>query len=973
MKATTSENTLVIHGFKLLRKEFIKEINAEASYFEHSKSGARLVKIAALDENKTFSISFRTFPLSDNGTPHIMEHSVLNGSKNFPVKSPFDVLQKGSLSTFMNAFTSKDFTTFPVASMNEKDYFNLMHIYLDAVFNPLIYVDDRILKQEGWHYELEDPEGPVTYKGVVFNEMKGAFSNPQRELWYQTYKNLFPDSPYGFESGGHPLSIPSLTQSDFLDYHRQFYDPENSYIFLYGDAELEQELEFIDREFLSQYTKTGNIPEIADQKPLGAGKKIKVYYPALDGVETKDQTFLSVAYVAGHNTNLALTMSLDILCEVMVNQESAPLRLALEKAGIGHDVSAFVTNYKQNVFQITVQNANASDSEKFEQIITEVFTRSIHEGINKQEIEAILNRLEFHLREGNDAQKGWTCISQMLPGWFFADDPFSGLMYEIPLAEIKSSLTTNYLETILKKYFLESRHSLIITLEPKPGLDKQNNLILEEKLERFKEELSEEEKAALVEQTRDLLEYQKREDTPDILDKIPLLDIDDITPHSLWYGTDQFDLSGIPVLYHEEFTNEVIYLNLYFDLRVIPYPELPYASLLSNLLGLLNTTRYTYGELNRKLNAHTGGFMTTVNAYQEFQDEEKFLPKFKVTSKAMKSDLGNLAELAGEIILNSRFNDTERIKCLLIRHLSQLEANIKRDGYTVATHRISSYFSWQGVFNEQTSGLDYYWFVQDLVKNIETKSDHIISMLKKVADAIFTRNNLIIGITCGRNDLETLLPELNEFAGRFANNGGFASDWLIEPRVKNEGILASSKVQYVIKGYNYKKLGYKWNGKMRVLNQVLSTDWLQNRVRVIGGAYGGWSSFGLNGSATFNSYRDPNLRETFRTYDLIPDYLSNFDIDQKGMTRYIIGTISTLDKPLTVSQRGEQAFSSFFIKRRNEDFQADRQAILSTTPEDIREFSGMVKEILDQKSYCVYGNAERLTSEYKLFTSLINI
>ena len=448
-----------IFGFRLVEKQFVKEVNAECLSFEHIKSGARLVKIAAADPNKTFCIAFKTFPESDNGAPHIMEHSLLNGSVNFPVKSPFDVLIKGSLHTFLNALTSKDVTMFPVASMNQKDYFNLMHVYLDAVFNPLIYKDPRILKQEGWHHELENPENPVVFKGVVYNEMKGSFSNPVRELWYQVFKILFPDNAYGFESGGYPAMIPSLTQEEFIAYHKKYYHPENSYIFLYGDGDLEKELEFIDKEYLSRYERVNNPVTISEQKPFASMKEVTGYYSFMEGISTEDQTFLSLNYVAGSGIDKTLTMALDLLCEVLVNQESAPVRLALLKAGIGQDVSASSNNFQQNVVQILVQNANPQDIEKFHATVNTTLRETVEKGLDKKEVEGVLNRMEFQLREGNDAQKGFTFINQSLPGFIFANDPFIGMEYEKPLDEMKKALTSNYLESLIPLYFIDNPHS----------------------------------------------------------------------------------------------------------------------------------------------------------------------------------------------------------------------------------------------------------------------------------------------------------------------------------------------------------------------------------------------------------------------------------------------------------------------------------------------------------------------------------
>ena len=478
-------------GYKLIEKRFVKEINSDCFYLEHIQSGARVVKIAANDANKTFCIAFKTIPESDNGAPHILEHSVLNGSQYFPVKSPFDVLSKGSLHTFMNAFTSKDFTMFPVASMNDKDYFNLMHVYLDAVFNPIFRTDERVLRQEGWHHELPDKDSPVVYKGVVYNEMKGAFSSPNRELAYQAYKHLFPDNGYGYESGGYPTAIPSLTQDDFIRFYQRYYHPENSYVFLYGDADPGKELEFIDKHYLSDYKKNDHGIEISDQEPFAATKDLTHYYPVMEGALTDTQAFLSLNWVAGHSTDRELSLSLDLLCEVLFNQESAPVRLALQEAGIGQDVSANTDNFKQNVIRVIVQNADAKDKDRFYKVVTDTLTDVVKHGLDQKELEGVLNRMEFQFREGNDAQKGMTAIFQSQTGFFFANDPFIGLEYEKPLAKIRKAISEKSLESIIQSSFLENTHALLLTLKPRVGLDKERNEETMQELQKFKSSLDE--------------------------------------------------------------------------------------------------------------------------------------------------------------------------------------------------------------------------------------------------------------------------------------------------------------------------------------------------------------------------------------------------------------------------------------------------------------------------------------------------
>jgi Zn-dependent M16 (insulinase) family peptidase len=970
MNVNTPENS---YGFRLIEKRFVGEVNADCLFYEHEKSGARLVKIRADDPNKTFSIAFKTFPESDNGAPHIMEHSVLNGSVNFPVKSPFDVLLKGSLNTFMNAFTSKDFTMYPVASMNHRDYFNLMHVYLDAVFNPMIHADPRIFRQEGWHHELTGKGEPVIYKGVVYNEMKGAYSEPNREMFYQVFKALFPDNAYGFESGGYPAAIPALTHEEFLRFHKQYYHPENSYIWLYGDGDLDKELEFLNAGYLSKYDRGNYRASIDDQEPFDSVRNVDAFYPVTDDAPLENQTLLNYSFVAGSNTDQSLCMALDLLAEVLVNQESAPVRLALQEAGIGQDVYASVSNYKQNVFSIDVQNANPGDQDRFMDVLMKTIREAASGGLDKTTVEGVINRIEFRLREGNDAQRGMTAIQQSQPGFFFADDPFLGLEYEKPLAVVKTALNTDFLEDIIRKFMIGNTHAVRVTLAPKTGLDQERNVQIVKELEAFRAGLDETAIETLIAQTEDLVAYQQREDTPEAIATIPMLELADINPKALWYPVSQMDVEGTTVLFHEEFTNDVVYVNLFFDLRVIPQELIPYASLLSNLLGTLNTGNYDYGDLNRELNIHTGGFYTSLKSYSEEMNDAGMLPKFMVSSKAMKDKVGKLFMLAGEILVSTRFRDTERLKTVLARHQAQLESYVKGNGYQVASRRLPSYFSIQGVFGELIGGLDYYWFVSDLTRNFDVRAKEISENLERTASLVFTTGNLVSAVTCGKGALEAFTAGLGSFRQVLPSKTEPYQPWHFNPEKKNEGILAASKVQFVISGYNFKKLGFRWDGRMRVLNQILSTDWLQTRIRVIGGAYGGFSTFSLNGTVTFNSYRDPNLRETIDNYRETAAYLERFDADGQAMLRYIIGTIAGLDSPLTASQKGDQAVTQWFNKRTPADLQCDRDAILSSTPEDIRGFAALIRAVMDQGNLCVYGSEETLKAGQDLFGSLVKI
>ncbi len=961
------------HGFTLVEKKFVNEVNAECLLFKHDKSGARLLKVAANDPNKLFNIAFKTVPENDCGTPHIMEHSVLNGSKNFPVKSPFDVLVKGSLNTFLNAMTGSDITTYPVASMNNKDYFNLMHVYLDAVLNPLIYEDPRILEQEGWHHELESKDGDVVYKGVVYNEMKGAYSSPNRELDYQINKILFPDNTYGVSSGGYPTEIPKLTYEAFIDFHKKFYHPGNSYILLYGDADLDQELAFIDSEYLSKYELSDQTVEIPLQKPFEAMKEAEKTYAVPEGAPTQDQTFLNLSFVAGQSTDRVLSMSFDVLTDALVNHESAPVRLALQEAGIGRDVRASFNEAKQNVFEITVQNANPEDKDKFREIVFSAMEKAANEGFDKTMVEGILNRMEFNMKEGNTPQKGLMYLMQSYQTWFFADDPFVGLEFNAPLEETKKALTADWLENTVKQYLLDNPHSLLMVLKPEPGLQAKISAATEEELKAYKASLTEEQIDELIGDTQALIEYQKKEDTPEALASIPMLERSDISSEVEWFGVKKQEVAGVDVLQHEEFTNDILYSNLYFDVRVLPAELISYAKLLSSVMGKLNTENYSFGDLDNALNINTGGFSTYLTTYLEDQSNENILPKFAVYSKATSEKAGKMFELVNEVINHSKINDPERLKELITRHHARVDSDIKNNGLNYAMTRLTSYYSKSGMYNEKTQGLDYYRFVSDLAENFDAKSDEIIANLEKTAALLFSKENLIATITCSEKDFAGYSAGLESFVAAVKEAPLEWQEWNFDYEKKNEGLESASKVQYVVKGYDFKKLGYEYDGKMRVLNQVLSTDWLQNQVRVIGGAYGGFAGISQSGTVYFASYRDPNLKETIDTYDKTPGYLDEFEADDNTMTRYIIGTISRMDGPKTASQKGNLAIEYYFEKTTPEQLKAEREAVLATTADDIKGMKKLVEDVLAQDAICVYGNEEKVKENAGLFGSVVSL
>lgn len=971
--AATPQTGDHMSGFKLIEQRFVKEVDAECLLFKHEKSGARLFKIANNDLNKTFCITFKTVTESDAGTPHILEHSVLNGSTNFPVKSPFDILSKGSLNTFLNAMTGSDITLYPVSSMNDKDFQTLMHIYLDAVFNPLIYEDPRILEQEGWHHDLEHADSAITYKGVVYNEMKGAFSSPTREWGYLVDKALFPDTPYSFSSGGYPEAIPTLTHADFLSFHRKYYHPSNAYIFLYGNGNLASELEFIDENYLSRYTASEQVVDIPLQAPFEALRTGSGFYSATEGSELEGNSYLSLSFVAGLSTDQQLGLGLRVLLQALVNNESAPVRLALQEAGIGKDVSAWRDDLKQNVIHIRVQNANADEADKFRQVVFETLEKTVQAGLDEAAIAGILNRLEFNLREGNTPQKGLYYNNRALGSWFWNDEPFSGLEYEKPLLELKDAIHKGYLDELISKHMINNPHALLFTLNPKPGLESENDARTNTELADYKASLSDDEVDALVEHTSMLVAYQKSEDTPEALASIPLLDLKDIEPKVDWFVAERSKVARVPYLHYDTFTNNISYIKLFFDLRVLSEEQLPYASLLATLLGSIGTENYTFGELDNALDTHLGGFDTYLTNYIQQRDDDKLLPKFVVSSKVLSVDQSKAFEFAEEVLTRSQLNDVERIKDVLDRHHSQLSSRVKRDGLGYARTRLFSYTTNAGMFDELTGGLEYYWFISDIVENFESRQAEVLAELNTVADRLFSRKNLLAATTSDESAEKAFRKALKQFSRSLENDKPEYKSWDFKAETLNEGFMAASKVQYVVQGTDFTDLGYEWDGKIRVLNQIISREWLKNQVRVIGGAYGGFARFSPTGQVYFGSYRDPNLEETLENYSGTPEFIKTLDIDEVEMTRFIIGTISGMDRPRTPSQEGNAAIARYLTEITEDELQAERTAVLNTTLEDVKTYEKMVADILKNSPICVYGNEDKLKQSKDLFDKLITL
>ena len=966
----------IVHGFRLVRREEVKETASTAYEFHHEKSGARLLYLQNKDDNKVFSISFRTPPEDDTGVPHIIEHSTLCGSRKFPLKEPFVELVKGSLNTFLNAMTYPDKTMYPVASCNDKDFHNLMDVYLDAVFYPAIYNQPEILMQEGWHYEIEKPEEPLRYSGVVYNEMKGALSSPEDLLEIQVMKALFPDNTYACESGGNPAAIPNLTYEQFIDFHKKYYAPSNSYIYLYGDMDIEEKLAFINDEYLSHFDVVQVDSHIPLQESFGHLKEIQATYPIGEEESTEGKTFLSYNLVMAKAGEHELVNALQLLEQALLKTPAAPLRKALIDAGIGMDVSSHLeTNVHQPYLTITVNGAEADKVELFKEVIHNTLTDLAEKGIDRDSLEAALNLFEFQLREADFGSypKGLIYNISLMTNWLYDQDPLTKLRYEQDIVDLREKLAGNYYEELLKKYFLDNTFGAVVIMAPDKEMAQKQEQAMAEKLADIKAKMSTEELQQIIENTAKLKLRQQTPDSPEALSTIPLLKIEDIEPNAKKIPLEEKELKDIKVLYTPADTNGIVYLNLYFKADVIPQELIPYAYIYCDILGLVDTENTSYEDMTNRVNLNTGGISFDIVNFTQSGKADSMAPYFKVTAKAFARKVPELADILAEILLTTKYDDKKRILELLQQDRSEMELNMLQSSVQVALARLNSFISKSGAYNE-IGELSLYPVVKKLTDEFEENVENFCSKLQQVGELLFNSQNLVMGVTIEEGlynkFAQEIAPLLEALAEASANKSVQMQDYVLPVENQQEALMSSSQVQYVAKGANLYKLGYEMTGAYQVLDMLLRYEYFWVKIRVQGGAYGAMTRFNLDGDMMFVSYRDPNLAETIKVFDETADFLRGFEASDREMTKYIIGTMSGVDTPMTPRLLGNNAQRLYFRGITYEERQKRRQQLLHTTVEDIRNLAPAIEACMEENNLCVFGNAGVIKANEGLFQKL---
>lgn len=961
-------------SYDIIEERKIEDLNSYSYLLRHKKTGARVALLSNDDENKVFYIGFRTPPADSTGVAHIIEHTVLCGSENFPVKDPFIELAKGSLNTFLNAMTYPDKTVYPVASCNDKDFQNLMHVYLDAVFHPNIYREEKIFKQEGWHYELESPEDELTINGVVYNEMKGAFSSPDDVLDREVLNSLFPDTPYGTESGGDPDVIPELSYEDFLDFHRKYYHPSNSYIYLYGNMDMAEKLDFIDKEYLSDFDELSIDSSIRIQPGFEKPREIHKGYSIMEGESEKENTYLTYNTLIGDNLDRKQYIAFQVLDYALCSAPGAPLKQTLTERGIGKEIySTYDNGVMQPYFSIVAKNTDASRKEEFVSVIETVLKEQAEKGIDKKALRAGLNYFEFKYRESDFGSypKGLILGLQVLDSWLYDDSkPFIHVEANDTFAALKEELEKGYYEELISKYLLHNNHRTVLVLEPVKGLTAKKDGELRQKLQEYKQSLKPEELEKIAAQTRELEQYQEEPSSKDALAGIPLLTRGDMKKTAENYVNEERYADDTLVLFHDIFTNGIGYLRFVFDIGMIPKELFPYIGILKNVLGMVDTENYDYSDLYHETNIKTGGINMSVNTYTNALHMSEYKITFEVKVKVLYENLKEAFKLVEEIILHSKFDDTKRLYDIIAEVQSRMQASMVSAGHSLAAVRALSYVSETAAVSEQISGIPQYRLLENLEKEFNEEKDDLVRKLSLLVKSIFRPENLMVDYAATEKEYDGMNELVKEFKEKLFTVQVEKEKYQPALEKKNEGFMTSAQVQYVCRAGNFRHKGLAYTGALKVLKVMLGYDYLWNRVRVKGGAYGCMCNFGKSGDSYFVSYRDPNLEKTVDVYEKAADYIASFEADERTITQFIIGAISDLDVPMTPSAKGMYSMTGYMTKLSFEKIQQERDELLAVTQDSIRALSEHIRAFMQEDCLCVVGCEEKLKENKEMFGSI---
>ena len=962
-------------GFDLLEESFVKEISSQAKIYTHTKSGARLLVLLNNDDNKVFCSSFKTPPEDDTGVAHIMEHSVLCGSKKYPVKEPFVELMKGSLNTFLNAMTYPDKTIYPVASRNLMDFRNLVDVYMDAVFFPELA--EEAFEQEGWHHEFENDS--ITYKGVVFNEMKGVFSSPESYLDMATNRELFDKSTYRYESGGYPPAITDLSYESYLKFHKEKYHPANSWIILYGDLDEDYWLDYLDGEYLSKFSLPDfKLPEIISQPLLDEVKDIECFYPAVEET-SEDQSLILMSFIVGTPADVEKNFAMGVLDAILIGSAGSPLKKALLESKFGKDTLdyGYSNETMQTSWSIGLRDSSPTNKDKFVKLVFDTLSKLCEEGIPDKIVAAAMNSCEFQLREANFGSypKGLIYSMNIMSRWLYDGCPLQGLKYEGLLKDLKKKIKKgNYFESLIKEHFLENKNYIIATCKPDEDMGKQLEDEEKSELKEFENKLSEADKAEILKRNEVLLKRQTTPDSIEALATIPRVSVKDLNRTVERIPSEELSYDDIKYIYHDLPSQKVSYLHLDFDCGSVAIEDFKWLSLFNSLMIKCGTKDISYDEFAQDISIETGGISSTLNIYSSYLTESKTGCSLSVQGKAMLDKTEPFCDLLSKVLFEVDFSDLARIKTVIDSMISRLNNTLQNNGDRVAKNIISASLSATGYLSNKISSIEYLEFLKSVREKLNSSSEELYEKFKMIKSKVFTKANLIVNLACDNEDFEFIKQSISQVVKPLAV-GQKQSFGKVELAPKeNIGISSSGSVQYVAKGINFLELGYKNHGCFDLLNQLLSTGYLWEKVRVQGGAYGCYLSFDkISGSLVLTSYRDPNLEETIQVFDQIADYLENLEVTQDEFEKLIIGTVGRLDGPMTTSQKSKLSLNRYLAGVNYEDLDKRREELLNTKLEDLKEFAKYFRELAKHGSICVHGSETKIKAVSSMFDKILTV
>ncbi|GFP84559.1 presequence protease 1 chloroplastic/mitochondrial [Phtheirospermum japonicum] len=943
-------------GFEKVSEEFIAECKSRAVLYKHKKTGAEIMSVSNDDENKVFGIVFRTPPKDSTGIPHILEHSVLCGSRKYPLKEPFVELLKGSLHTFLNAFTYPDRTCYPVASTNTKDFYNLVDVYLDAVFFPKCVEDVKTFQQEGWHYELNDPSEDITYKGVVFNEMKGVYSQPDSILGRAAQQALSPDNTYGVDSGGDPQVIPKLTFEEFKEFHRKYYHPSNSRIWFYGDDDPNERLRILS-EYLDNF-EANSAPEeskVDYQKLFSKPVRIVEKYPAAEGGDLKKKHMVCLNWLLSETPlDLETELALGFLDHLLMGTPASPLRKILLESSLGESLvgGGVEDELLQPQFSVGLKGVSEDEIGKVEELIMATLRQLAEEGFDSEAVEASMNTIEFSLRENNTGSfpRGLALMLRSVGKWIYDMDPFEPLKYQEPLKALKARIAKEGSKAVfaplIEKYILNNPHRVTIEMQPDPEKASRDEAAEKENLEKFKASLTQEDLAELARATHELKLKQETPDPPEALKCVPSLSLKDIPKKPIHIPTEIGDINGTKVLKHDLFTNDVLYAEVVFNMSSLKQELLPLVPLFCQSLLEMGTKDMDFVQLSQLIGRKTGG-ISVYPFTSSVRGQVDPISRIFVRGKAMSERAEDLFNLVNRVLQDVQLTDQKRFKQFVLQSKARMENRLRGSGHGIANARMDAKLNVAGWISEQMTGVSYLEFLQDLEKRVDDDWAGISSSLEEIRTTLISKNDCIVNLTADGKNLENAEKHVSKFLDMLPNTSPVGStSWNARLPPTNEAIVIPTQVNYVGKAANIFDTGYKLNGSSYVITKYLSNSWLWDRVRVSGGAYGGFCDFDSHsGVFSYLSYRDPNLLKTLDVYDGTSNFLRELELDDDALTKAIIGTIGDIDSYQLPDSKGYSGLMRHLLGVTEEERQIRREEILSTRLNDFKEFADVIEAV----------------------------